>query len=277
MDKSILITGASSGIGYHTALLLKQHHYRVFATARKAHDVERLQAEGFESLQLDVVDAKSIYEAVTEIRKRTNNHLYALFNNAGFIQPGAIEDLTPNMIYNQFATNVFGAMEVIRQVLPIMRAQGYGRIIQNSSILGVVTLPYYGAYNASKYALEGFSSTLRQELRGTDIFVSLINPGPIRSQLRQHAYDLYQNELRGKHGPHHLDAYQKLEQFYVASKERKDRFMLEPQAVAKVVLKILTSKRPKAHYFITLPARGLALLRRLLPDAALDWLLSKTR
>jgi len=194
-EKSILITGCSSGIGLAAAHTLKARGYRVFATARKAADVGTLKAQGFESIQLDVNDNASMREAVAQIMLLTHGRLDALFNNAGYMQAGAIEDITPAMERAQFETNVFGPMELIRLVLPIMRKQGHGRIIQNSSILGIITMPYYGAYNASKFALEGYSNTLRQELRKTDIHVSIINPGPIISKLRDNAYQHFQQTI----------------------------------------------------------------------------------
>jgi len=187
-QKSILITGCGSGIGNHAAMQLKQRGYRVFASARKKEDVSKLSAAGLESVLLDVTDTASMQQALAHILQQTNGTLDALFNNAGYLQAGAIEDLTHDTNRAQFETNVFGPMELIRLVLPIMRQQGHGRIIQNSSILGVITLPYYGAYNASKFALEGFSRTLRQELYGTQIHLSIINPGPIQSELRKNAF-----------------------------------------------------------------------------------------
>ncbi len=273
---SILITGCSSGIGEHAASALKQRGYRVFASARKQSDVEKLKINGFESLQLDVTDANSIQQALQTILSLNDGKLDALFNNAGFLQTGAIEDLTPAMNLTQFETNVFGPMELVRQVLPIMRKQGHGRIIQNSSILGVVTLPYCGAYNASKFALEGFSNTLRQELRHTNIHVSIINPGPITSKLRDHAYEHHQQNKEIMTQSAHQKAYESLEKSYFGE-EKKDRLSQSPQAVVDQLIHALESRRPCAHYYIGLPAKMLALARRLLPDTALDWLLSKVR
>ena len=193
-QSSILITGCSSGIGYHAALALKKRGYRVFAAARNITDVNHLKKEGLEGIQLDVNDTTSIKAAMKDILEKTGGTLHALFNNAAFLQAGAIEDLSRDQLRAQFETNVFGPMELIQYVLPIMRQQGYGRIIQNSSILGIVTLPYYGAYNGSKFALEGLSSTLRQECAGSNIYVSIINPGPIHSKLRENAYHYYQKK-----------------------------------------------------------------------------------
>lgn len=276
-QKSILITGCSSGIGLCAATELKKRGYLVFATARKTADVEKLRSQGFESVQLDVTDTQSIQQALDYILQKTNGTLDALFNNAGFLQAGAIEDLTREMIRAQFETNVFGLIELTRLVLPIMRKQGYGRIIQNSSILGVIALPYYGAYNASKFALEGFTNTLRLELRGTHIDVSIINPGPITSHLRENAYQQYQQTLQSQPGNTHDAVYKKMEKTYFDPSKRDLKITIGPEAVVKKLILALESKHPKAHYFVGMPAQTLAFLHRILPDGFMDWMLSKIR
>lgn len=273
--KSILITGCSSGIGLCAATSLKERGYRVFATARKPADVARLQALGLESLLLDLNDSSSIQQAVDEVLQRTEGKLYALFNNAGYLQAGAIEDLTREMNRDQFEANVFGPLELTRLVLPAMRKLGQGRIIQNSSILGIITSPYYGAYNASKFALEGYFGTLRQELRGTNIHVSLINPGPIITQLRENAFQHYQQTLNIETSLH-KKAYEKMEQSYFKPSKADRKIASPPDAVMKQLIHALESKHPKAHYFVGSLAKILALLKRILPDSALDWVLSKT-
>ena len=168
--KTILITGCSTGIGYCVAHGLQQRGYRVFATARREESVKALQDEGLESLQLDLDDSDSIKKAVIEILHRTGGELYALFNNGAYAIPGAVEDLSRDAMRAQFETNFFGWLELTNLILPVMRKQGFGRIIQNSSVLGFVALPFRGAYNATKYAVEGLSDTLRLELKNTDIF-----------------------------------------------------------------------------------------------------------
>lgn len=275
-QQSILITGCSSGIGLATALVLKERGYRVFAAARKVSDVEALATRGLDAVQLDINDRASMSRALETILATTGGTLDALFNNAGYLQAGAIEDLTRDLDRAQFETNVFGPMELIRLVLPIMRKQGHGRILQNSSILGVVAMPYYGAYNASKFALEGFSHTLRQELRGTNIYVSLINPGPIKSALRSHAFEHYQNTL-AKQSTLHKSVYQRMEQTYFAEQKKDAPLMLEPDAVAKKVIRALESKHPRAHYYVGTPACVLAFAKRILPDSVLDWILAKIK
>lgn len=273
--KSILITGASSGIGLSAATQLKERGYRVFATARKPADLEMLNSLGLESIPLELNDSTSIQRAVDQVLSLTGGTLDAVFNNAGFLIAGAIEDLTRDMERQQFETNVFGPIELTRLLLPIMRKQGHGRIIFNSSILGVITLPYYGAYNASKFALEGFARTLRQELHHTNIHVSIINPGPIRSKLREHAFEHYQQTLQPLPHTAYHHIYKKLEQTYF-SPDRKDAFLTAtPDAVTKKLIQALESNRPAMHYFIGWSAQILALLNKLLPEKMMDWLLTK--
>lgn len=274
MKKSILITGCSTGIGLSAAQVLQKRGYRVFATARRESDVKKLQALGLESYRLDMDDSNSIRQALADILIKTGGTLDALFNNAGFGQTGAVEDLTRDLIRKQFETNVFGPMELVAFVLPIMRKQGHGRIIQNTSILGIITIPYYGAYNASKFALEGFSNTLRQELRGTDIFVSIIAPGAIKTQFRDNALAVYQQTISDKDSVHQSH-YKNLEQYFSTAEKNHPPMTATPDAVVKQLIHALESKRPKAHYYTGTPANLFAWMRRLLPDNILDWIISK--
>lgn len=184
--KNILITGCSSGIGYDTAHYLHNNSYKVYASARKQEDVDRLKAEGLETYLLDVREPKQIESVLDDIVKK-DGALYAVFNNAGYGQPGAVEDISTSVLKEQFETNLFGLHELTTQVLKIMRRQGYGRIMQHSSVLGIISLRFRGAYNASKYAIEGLCDTLRLELAGTDIHVCTINTGPIKSDFRKNA------------------------------------------------------------------------------------------
>ena len=167
--KTILITGCSSGIGYITAIELKKRGYQVIASARKTEDVERLQQQGFSTVQLDLADSTSIHRAVEQVLELTGGKLDALFNNGAFGQPGAVEDLSREVLRFQFETNLFGTHELTNLLIPVMRKQGHGRIIYNSSVLGLVAMTYRGAYNASKFALEGLADTLRLELYGSNI------------------------------------------------------------------------------------------------------------
>ncbi len=270
-SRTILITGCSSGIGYCVAKGLKMRGYSVFATARQPKDVARLQDEGFSSLLLDLNDSSSIHEAVQTVLERTSGRLYGLFNNGAYGQPGAVEDLSREALRQQFETNLLGTHELTCQVLPIMRQQGEGRIIQNSSILGLVALPYRGAYNASKFALEGLTDTLRLELANTDIFVSLIEPGPIISKFRANAMTMFKRHINVEHS-RHQKKYAKIEQRLLA-KKAVIPFTLPPEAVLKRVIHALESKRPQPRYYVTFPTVFLATLKRLLPYRTMDWIL----
>lgn len=266
--KSILITGCSSGIGLCVAEGLRARGYRVFATARKSADVAALQARGLESLHLDVDDSASISAAVDEVLARCDGRLYALFNNAGYGQQGAVEDLRREVLRAQFETNLFGLLEVTNHVLPAMRTQGYGRIINNSSVLGMVALPYRGAYNASKFAIEGLSDTLRMELSGTGILVSIIEPGPIETKFRENALRLFRENIDMENS-HHRAAYHKMG-LRLNKSQTPTPFTLPPEAVLKKLIHALESPRPNLRYYVTAPTVLFAVLKRLLPYRALD-------
>lgn len=267
MEKSVLITGCSSGIGLCTCEYLKSKGYRVFATARKAEDVERLRQQGFEAFQLDVSSSDQIKEVVTKITQLTEGTLYALVNNAGIALSGALEDISIPDLKNQFETNVFALQAMTNAVLPIMRAQGYGRIVNISSVLGLISLPFRGAYNASKYAVEGLSDTLRLELRHTPIFVSMVEPGPIVSNFRKNAIAASQSTINIEASP--------FKESYKKYFERYKDIGYHPINVAKKIEKALASSRPKAHYYVTPQTYLLGTLKRLLPQRALDFLLAK--
>ncbi|MBE9561563.1 MAG: SDR family oxidoreductase [Proteobacteria bacterium] len=270
-NRSILITGCSSGIGYCVAHGLQKLGYRVFATARKSEDVLRLREEGLESLELDLTDSKSITNAVQKILELTDGKLYAVFNNGAYGQPGAVEDLTLEALRNQFETNVFGTHELTRQIIPIMRKLGEGRIIQNSSILGLVVLPYRGAYNASKFALEALSDTLRLELFNTNIFVSSIEPGPVLSKFRVNSHKMFQKHIDNQHSVHQK-TYDKMQKTLL-KEGPVVRFTLPPEAVLKRVVHALEAKNPQPHYYVTFSTYLLITLKRFLPHRAMDWVL----
>jgi len=272
-DRAVLITGCSSGIGYHAAQTLHHRGYRVFASARKPEDVERLRSEGLEALQLDLSDSDSIRAAVGSVLEQTEGKLYALFNNGAFGQPGAVEDLSREVLREQFETNLFGWLELTNLILPVMRRQGEGRIIQNSSVLGLVTLPFRGAYNSSKFALEGLSDTLRMELHGTGIHISLIEPGPIESRFRANAYALLKKNIDTENSPFR-DKYRGAEK-RLQKEGHAAPFTLPPDAVVEKVIHALESKRPKARYYVTFPTYLFGTLRRLLSTRMMDRILLK--
>lgn len=263
----ILITGCSSGIGYRTARHLQDLGYHVIATARNPRDVGFLQGE-FNAFQLDLDDPDSIERALQDIFALTSHRLSAVFHNGAFGLPGALEDISREALRRQFETNVFGTHDLNVRLIAHFRRQGYGRIIFNSSILGFAAMAYRGAYNASKYALEGMADTLRLELNGTDIAVVLIEPGPIESRFRTNAYQAFQQWVTVEQSAHQAQ-YEAMIARLTAG-EKKAPFTLPAQAVAEVVEKALTARYPKARYPVTLPTKVFAWLKRLLPTAWLD-------
>jgi NAD(P)-dependent dehydrogenase (short-subunit alcohol dehydrogenase family) len=267
MTKTILITGCSSGIGYACAVGLKNRGYRVFATVRNMEDVKRLEADGLEVLMLDYVHSASVKACAAEVAKRTGGKLYALLNNGAYGQPGAVEDLSRKVLEDQFAANFFGWHELSCLCLPMMRAGGEGRIVQVSSVLGIVAMKWRGAYNASKFAIEGLTDTMRLELRGSGIYVSTIEPGPITSRFVEHALAAF-NKNVNQEKSNYKDAYAK--QNARLGKGGSNRFKLPPEAVLEKLIHALESKRPRAHYYVTTPTHVMGLARRLLPQGWLD-------
>jgi NAD(P)-dependent dehydrogenase (short-subunit alcohol dehydrogenase family) len=272
-SKTILITGCSSGIGYSTAVELKKRGHYVIATARKVEDVNRLKNEGFTVIHLDLADSQSIHKAVSDTLELTGGYCDALFNNGAFGQPGAVEDLSRDVLRYQFESNLFGTHELTNLLIPVMRKQGHGRIIYNSSILGLVAMRYRGAYNASKFALEGLADTLRLELHGTNIHISLIEPGPILSNFRTNSYALYKKNIDHVNS-FHKDAYEAIE----ARLQKEGAavvFTLPAKAVVEKVIHALEAKQPRIRYYVTFPTYLFAILKRILPIFCLDYLLRK--
>lgn len=271
MTRSILITGCSSGIGAAAARSLKTRGWRVFASARKAEDVERLRADGFEALRLDLDDSESIAQALRELLERTDGRLDALFNNGAYGQPGAVEDLSRDALRAQLETNLLGWFDLTNRVIPVMRRQGHGRIVMNGSVLGLVGLPFRGAYVASKFALEGLTDTLRLELRGSGIHVTLIEPGPITSRFRANAHAAFLRNIDRERSY--------FREKYAAAERRLTKqgpaapFTLPPEAVVDALVHALESPRPKARYYVTVPTHLFGTLRRLLPTRTLDAIL----
>lgn len=272
-NKSILITGCSSGIGLCVARGLKERGYAVYTSARKAEDVSMLQQQGFKAFRLDLTQSETIGSTLEQVLEDTGGTLYALFNNGAYGQVGAVEDLTVEVLREQFETNFFGWHDLTRRVIPVMRAQGTGRIIQNSSILGFMTLPYRGAYVASKYALEGLTDTMRLELAESGIKVSLIEPGPIESRFRDNALAMWQKNIDPESSVHRV--------YYQSTLERLRKqgaatpFTLPAEAVLKKVIHALESRRPKIRYPVTFPTYLFGMLRRLLTSQGMDRVLLK--
>ncbi len=267
---NIIITGCSTGIGLETARYLKDKFITVYPTARDAEDVKMLKNLGFkDAMQLDVTKQSQITEVIDAVMQK-DGKIDVWFNNAGFGQAGAIEDITTQTLREQFETNVFGLHECTRQIIPVMRAQGYGKIIQHSSVLGLIALFGRGAYNASKYAIEGLTDTLRLELIDTDISISLLNTGPITSDFRKTAMKKLKENVDIEHSVFKEKYHASLE-----GKQKKVPFNEEATSVAKVVHKIILAKKPKPRYYITKATYLLGYLKRVLGTSLLDKILLK--
>lgn len=273
MTQSILITGCSSGIGYMAATQLHQRGYRVIASCRQSNDVQRLQDEGLTCIQLDLSDEASIRHGVDQALQLTDNKLDALFNNGAYGQPGALEDLSTEGLRTQFETNFFGWHTLTTLLLPHFRRQGHGRIVQNSSILGFAAMKYRGAYNASKFAIEGWTDTLRLELQGSHIHISLIEPGPIETRFRANALNAFKHWIDIEHSFHSASYHAQLSR--LGNDKSNNAFVLPPEACLEPLLHALTSARPRLRYRVTTPTKVFAVLKRLLPGRTLDKLLNK--
>ena len=271
MQKSILITGCSSGIGLCVAKGLKAHGWRVFASVRNSTDIDKLRSLDIDCLQLDLNDSMSIKNAVAKVLIETQGTLDALFNNGGFGLPGAVEDLSRDALRAQFETNVFGWIELTNQILPVMRKQGHGRIIMNSSVLGFAAMPYRGGYTASKFAIEGFSDTLRQELHGSSIHVSLIEPGPILSQFRGNALTAFNKHIDKTNSIHKQQYESMITRLNMEGAAAP--FTLGPEAVLAKVIHALESKQPNIRYYVTVPTYLFGYLKRFLPYWVMDKIL----
>ncbi len=274
MQKSILITGCSSGIGLDAAHGMRARGWRVFASCRHQRDCDRLRAQGFDSPRIDYTDSDSITSGLHEVLSATGGTIDAVFNNGAHGLPGAVEDIPVDGLRHIFETNVFGWHDLTRQVIPVMRAQGHGRIIQNSSVLGFIAFPWRGAYIATKFAIEGLTDTLRLELQDTDINVILIEPGPITSKLREKAIPVFERFIDWENSALR-DKYEGslLKRLYEDS--GPDRFELPPSAVTDKLAQALEAPRPKARYYVTTPTYIAGYLRRLLPTRAIDNILSR--
>ncbi|MEM6638227.1 MAG: SDR family NAD(P)-dependent oxidoreductase [Pseudomonadota bacterium] len=273
-EKSVLISGCSSGIGYDAAHHMRRAGWRVFATCRKQADCDRLADEGLESFRLDYDDEPSILAAVEEATRRTGGTLHAVFNNGAYAVPGLVEDLPTDALRAIFDTNVFGYHTLARAVIPIMRDQGHGRIVNCSSVLGFVTLKWRGAYQASKFALEGLTDTLRLELDKDKIHVILIEPGPITSDIRKNSAPHFEKWIDWK-ASHRARDYEARFLPRLYGPTSKDRFELPASAVSTKLETALSVPSPRARYRVTTPTYMMAVLKRLLPTRAMDWVLSR--
>ena len=266
--KPVLITGASSGIGYYCAKeLSKNTKYQVFATVRNKDDFDKLTHDRLNVIFLDLTSSESIKRCAEEFLSKTDGKIYALFNNAGYGQPGAVEDISDKVLKEQFQTNLFGLHELTCHFLPVMRRQDFGRIINHSSVLGVISLRFRGAYNASKYALEGLSDTLRLELMGSNLWVSLIETGPVRSRFRENALKKFLQNIDRKYSFFQAEYEKKLKSL---ESSEDVPFTLGEDAVFEALIKVLEAKSPKARYRVTKVTTVLSFLKRVLSTKQLD-------
>lgn len=263
--RTIIVTGASSGIGAYCARALKAEGWRVFATARKPEDIAALEAEGLEAFYLDYREPASIAALVSAVMERTGGTLDALYNNGAHAQAGAVEDLPVEALREQFEANLFGWHDLTRRIVPVMRAQGHGRIVNCSSILGLTPVKWRGAYAASKHALEGLTLCMRAELEGSGIHVSLIEPGPVESKIASNGLAWFLKNIDHENSVHAKDYERQLARLRAGGS--KSRLKLKPDAVYAVLRHALLSPRPRPHYVVTLPARIGVVLKRILPAA----------
>ncbi|MFQ5566554.1 MAG: SDR family NAD(P)-dependent oxidoreductase [Paracoccaceae bacterium] len=269
-QRTILITGCSSGIGHHLAHALKGRGWRVLASCRKEADCARLQSEGLESFRLDYEHAASIEAGFAEAMTRTGGRLDALFNNGAYALPGAVEDVPDAALRQIFEANFFGWHSLTRRAIPVMRAQGHGRIVMNSSVLGLTAVRIRGAYIATKYALEGYTDTLRLELDGTGIKVILLEPGPIRTRFRINAQAHYERWIDRENSPWARVYREVVEPRLYADGSARDPFELGCEATTAKLIHALESRRPRPRYYVTTATYIVGIMRRLLPTRMLD-------
>ena len=273
-QRSIIVTGASSGIGAWCARALRNDGWRVFATARRPQDIADLEADDIEALYLDYAEPASIAALVETVLERTGGRLDALYNNGAYAQAGAVEDLSVEALRRQFEANLFGWHDLTRRLVPVMRAQGGGRIVNCSSILGLVPVKFRGAYAASKYALEGLTLCLRAELAGSGVHVSLIEPGPIESKIATNGLHWFEKNIDRQNSVHREAYEQQLQRLRQGG--TRSRLKLGPDAVYKVLVRALESPRPRPHYAVTVPAKLGIALKRLLPASMFYRILARS-
>jgi NAD(P)-dependent dehydrogenase (short-subunit alcohol dehydrogenase family) len=273
--RSILLTGCSSGIGYYCAHALKDIGWRVFASCRKGQDCDRLAGEGLETVRLDYTEPQTIEAAVEKVLDATDGRLDALFNNGAYSHPGAVEDIATEHLRAVMETNFIGWYDLTRRVVPVMRQQGSGRIVNCSSVLGIIAVRFTGAYAASKFAVEGWTDALRLELQDTGVHVSLIQPGPIRSRMLEHARERFMDTVDVRNSPFRRDYGRELSR--MSSGSKSSYFKLGPEAVFEKLTQALDSPNPKARYRVTVPTHVAAWMKRLLPSTTLDRVLLRQR
>lgn len=272
-EKTVLVTGCSSGIGAATANVLRDAGWTVFPTARKQADLNRLEADGFHPVALDTADEVSVARAAETVLQQVEGRLGGVVNNAGFGQGGAVEDLSREALRYQFEVNLIGMQDLTNRLIPAFRRQGAGRIVNVGSIVGKISLPFFGAYSASKFAMEGLSDAMRVELQPTGISVSVVEPGPIATRFSENAGARADTTLQDPASPFE-DLYRKeRERREQPGQDRNARFRLPPEAVAEKIRHALESSRPKTRYPVTFPAHLGVVMKRFLPDRFIDWIM----
>ncbi|RWG05232.1 SDR family oxidoreductase [Mesorhizobium sp.] len=271
--RSIIVTGTSSGIGAYCARALKAEGWRVFATARTPADIDALETEGIEAFYLDYREPESIAALAEAVLERTGGTLDALFNNGAYAQPGAVEDLPVEALREQFEANFFGWHDLTRRVVPVMRRQGHGRLVHCSSILGLAPVRFRGAYSASKHAVEGLMLCLRQELEGSGIHVSLIEPGPVTSKIASNGLVWFLKNIDVENSVHRADYQAQLARLKAGGSV--SRLKPGPEVVHAALRHALLSQRPHPHYVVTVPARIGVALKRILPASMLYRVLAR--
>ena len=274
IDRTVLVTGCSTGIGRSTAQGLRERGWTVYPTARTETDLASLREEGFEAVPLDVAEADSVAACVETVLGHTGGTLGAVVNNAGFGQAGALEDLSRGALERQFAVNVFGLQDLTNRLVPVFREAGAGRIVQVSSVVGRMSLPFLGAYCASKFAVEAMGDAQRIELRGSGVHLSIIEPGPIITAFRKtcaEATEAAVDPSTSAYGDMYMKELDRRKQ----SQKKVNFINRPPEAVAAKVVHALESGRPKRRYCVTLPAYAGAWMRRFAPYAVTDALLGR--
>lgn len=273
ISRSVLITGCSSGIGLAAARYLRDRGWAVIPTARKPEDIQQLRAEGFNPVALDVTDSAAIQQAANDVLRLFGGNLGALVNNAGYGQPGAMEDMTRDAMRDQFEVNVFGLQELTNQLIPAFRRQGYGRIVNVSSVLGRVSLPFMGVYSASKFAVEAMSDAMRVELWKSGVAVSLVEPGPIETAFRKSSRERARTQQEN-FGRSHFEKYYREQMGEAGTKKLSHMFMLSPESVARKIAHAIESPRPRRRYPVTAVAHMMEFLRAFVPDGMIDRLMA---
>ena len=271
--RTIIVTGASSGIGAYCARTLKAEGWRVFATARKPEDIAALEADGIEAFYLDYREPDSIAALVASVLERTGGRLDALFNNGAHAQPGAVEDLPVSALREQFEANFFGWHDLTQRIVPVMRRQGHGRLVHCSSILGLAPVPFRGAYAASKHALEGLMLCMQQELSGSGVHVSLIEPGPVTSKIASNGLFWFLKNIDHENSVHHVAYAAQLARLRAGGSS--SRLKKGPEVVYAALRHALLSRRPRPHYVVTVPAKIGVMLKRILPASLLYRVLAR--